>query len=299
MQVWEWLNNWSEGLSETESKLLISIILMVLIWIIKSVVVNSINKINTDVANKYRWRKNATYMMYAVGLISIIFIWSNRFASFATFLGLVSAGLAIAFKDPIANIAAWYYILADKPFKVGDRVEIDHHIGDIIDISLFQITMIEIRNWVQADQSTGRIIHVPNSKVFNQSVMNYSTLVGHLWNEIRLPLTLDSNWRRAKEVMEAILQTHAPVLSEDVYKELEELSDKYMITASKLSPIVFTSIEDNGIVLTMRYMCPIRQRRASANTLYEEILTQLGPLKDVRFSYNTLRILNEERYSVK
>jgi len=299
MQVWEWLNNWSEGLSETESKLLISIILMVLIWLIKSVVVNSINKINTDVANKYRWRKNSTYIMYAVGLISIIFIWSNRFASFATFLGLVSAGLAIAFKDPIANIAAWYYILADKPFKVGDRVEIDHHIGDIIDISLFQITMIEIRNWVQADQSTGRIIHVPNSKVFNQSVMNYSTLVGHLWNEIRLPLTLDSNWRRAKEVMETILQTHAPTLSDDVYKALEELSDKYMITASKLSPIVFTSIEDNGIVLTMRYMCPIRQRRASANILYEEILTQLGPLKDVRFSYNTLRILNEERYSVK
>ena len=297
MNLWDWVNNWSEGLSDTESKLIITTILMFFIWIVKKLIVNSINKVNTDIAHKYKWRKNATYIMYTIGIISIIFIWSNRFASFATFLGLVSAGLAFAFKDPIANIAAWYYILADKPFKVGDRIEIDRHIGDIIDISLLQITMIEIGNWVKADQSTGRIIHIPNSSVFNKPVMNYSTLVNHLWNEIRLPLTLDSDWQKAKVIMQEILNQYAPKLSDDVYKELEELSSKYMITTSKLSPIVFISLEDNGIILTMRYMCPIRQRRASANILFEQILLQLGPDKDIRFSYNTLRILNEDRYA--
>ncbi len=296
MNFWDWLRHASDGLNETQSNIVITIFLFALMWTVRRLLVQSVSRLASDVPTRYRWRKNVSYITYGIGIISIVFIWSNRFASFATFLGLVSAGLAIAFKDPIANIAAWYYILADKPFKVGDRIQLGEHMGDIIDIGIFQTTMIEIGNWVKADQSTGRLIHLPNSKVFTGAVLNFSALLNHIWNEIRLPLTLDSNWAKAKTIMQEILDELAPKLSEEVYEQLEELSGKYFIFSTKLAPIVYTSIEDNGIVLTMRYMCPVRQRRASAQVLFEAILNRLGPMKDIRFSYNTLRILNEQRY---
>ena len=102
-------------------------------------------------------------------------VWIEAIGQFGAFLGLLTAGLAIALKDPLTNIAGWIFILTRQPFKLGDRVQIGDQAGDVIDIRLFQFTLLEIGNWVNADQSTGRIIHVPNGTVFTQSQANYST----------------------------------------------------------------------------------------------------------------------------
>ena len=83
-------------------------------------------------------------------------------ASLTTFLGLASAGVAIAMHDTIANLAGWFFIISRKPFKVGDRIEIGEIAGDVIDIRIFQFSLVEIGNWVDAEQSTGR--NSPRSK---------------------------------------------------------------------------------------------------------------------------------------
>jgi len=72
------------------------------------------------------------------------------------------------------SIAGWLLILIRRPFGVGDRIEINGIKGDIIDIRLFQTSLLEIGNWVHADQSTGRIVHFPNSFVFKAENYNYS-----------------------------------------------------------------------------------------------------------------------------
>jgi small-conductance mechanosensitive channel len=87
-------------------------------------------------------------------------VWLKEFESVTTFLGIVSAGLAIAMKDPLVNVAGWLFILWRHPFKVGDRIQIGVHAGDVIEISIFQFTIMEIGNWVHADQRTGRIVHI-------------------------------------------------------------------------------------------------------------------------------------------
>ncbi|MDA0197098.1 MAG: mechanosensitive ion channel [Bacteroidetes bacterium] len=78
---------------------------------------------------------------------------------------MVSAGLTIALKDPIVNIAGWLFIIIRRPFEVGDRVEIGEHAGDVIDIKIFQFTINEIGKWVDADQEHGA--HRPYSEWFH------------------------------------------------------------------------------------------------------------------------------------
>jgi small-conductance mechanosensitive channel len=56
--------------------------------------------------------------------------------------------------------------------------------GDVIDIRIFQLTLLEIGNWVDADESTGRVIHVPNGRIFQEAQTNYSNAFEYLWNEI-------------------------------------------------------------------------------------------------------------------
>ena len=92
--------------------------------------------------------------------------------SLGTFLGLLSAGLAIALKDVVASMAGWIFILWRRPFQLGDRIQIGDRAGDVVDLRLFQFTLLEIGNWVDADQSTGRSIHVPNGAVFTEPLFN-------------------------------------------------------------------------------------------------------------------------------
>lgn len=293
MNFGEWFHYLTDGLSPTQGKLVTTALLFFVIWLLKRIAVRSINQLPSDLSVRYRWRKNATYLIYGVGGLSIIFVWSDRFASLATFLGLLSAGLAIAFKDPIANIAGWYYLITNRPFRVGDRIQIGEEKGDVVDISMFRSTLIEIGNWVDGDQSTGRVIHIPNAKVFTIAILNYSELINHIWHEIRLPLTPDSNWQAAKVILQEIIAEHAPAIDDSIDKQLEEISEKYLIVSAKLTPMIYTSLEETGaIVLTIRYVCAVRQRRASANLITEAILTRFSGQKDIKLAHQMLRIVS-------
>ena len=75
----------------------------------------------------------------------------------STFLGLLSAGVAIALKDPLVNLAGWGFIVWRKPFGIGDRIQLGDSRGDVIDQRIFMFTLMEIGNWVDAERSTGRV----------------------------------------------------------------------------------------------------------------------------------------------
>ena len=82
------------------------------------------------------------------------------------------------------------------------------HAGDVIDIRLFQFSINEIGNWVDADQSTGRIIHIPNGIVFTEPQANYTAGFQYIWNEIPVLVTFESDWKKAKQILTDIVNHH-------------------------------------------------------------------------------------------
>ena len=193
-------------------------------------------------------------------------------------------------------MAGWFFIVVRKPFVVGDRVQIGEHAGDVIDIRLFQFTMLEIGNWVEADQSTGRIIHMPNGKVFLESQANYSSGFEYIWHEIPVLVTFESNWQKTKSILNEIVTKHAEHLSSTAGKEIFEASKNYMIYYKNLNPIVYTKVKDSGVQFTMRYLCNPRKRRGTENDIWEEVLTQFEKHNDIELAYPTTRFykLGEE-----
>ena len=240
----------------------------------------------------YQWRRAITYATAGMGLLVIGRIWFQGFQSISTFLGLLSAGLAIALRDPIVNLAGWIFILWRRPFKVGDRIQIGEHRGDVIDASIFQFSLMEIGNWVDADQSTGRVIHVPNGKIFTLTQANYGQIFQFIWNELPVVITFESNWRKAKEILTEIVDLQALHLSQEAQDKVKEAARKYMIYYMRLTPIVFTSVADNGVVLTIRYLCDARERRESAQAIWEDVLERFAQEDDIDFAYPTVRYYN-------
>ena len=185
------------GLSE-QGKILASLPVLLFVIILRAVVNGAVAKRTDDAYVIYRSRKLGNYAATIVALITLGFIWLEAFDDLTTYLGLVSAGLAIALSDLLKDIAGWLYILTRRPLRVGDRVEIDGTIGDVVDIRLVRFSLIEIGNWVDADQSTGRLIHVPNGLLFTKPIANYTEGFDYIWDEVPVLITFESDRGRGR-----------------------------------------------------------------------------------------------------
>src|SRR2546428_8475632 len=242
----DWLQ--AHGLSpELETKLLISAISVAGLWALHRIVLSLAYRRVTDPWARYRWRKVVTYATLTVGIIVVGRTWFAGMQTLVTFFGLLSAGLAIALKDPVANLAAWAYIVWRHPFEVGERIQIGAHAGDVIDLRLFQFTLNEIGNWVDADQSTGRIIHIPNGRVFTEPLANYDKGFKYIWNEVPVLVTFESDWKKAKDILTRIAFKHAEHLTAQAEQDLLSASRQYLINYTKLTPIVYTRVVDSGV----------------------------------------------------
>ena len=181
-----------QGFLETDmaGKVIATLIALLVLYVLKFITSRLVCRRIEDDKRRYHTRRTVNYVYTFVVIIVIGSFWFQGIQSLSTFLGLASAGLAVAMHDTIANMAGFFFIEARKPFKVGDRIELEKFKGDVIDIRLFQFSIVEVGNWVDADQSTGRIIHVPNSMVLRAPLSNYHIGFEYIWNEIPVLITL-------------------------------------------------------------------------------------------------------------
>jgi len=283
------LSAWTALDVEVLRQLLASLTVVVGLWLTRWVVLLLVWRRTDDVRTRYRWRKTATYVFVTLGIFLVGRVWFTGFQSLATYLGLLSAGLAIALQDPVRSLAGWIFILWRQPFGLGDRIEIGQTRGDVIDIRLFQFTLMEIGNWVHADQSTGRVIHIPNGQVFTEPLANYSKGFQHIWEEVPVLVTFESNWQEAKRILAEIAETHTEHLTGKAEQAVKESSRRFMIFYEKLTPIVYTSVADSGVLLTLRFLCEPRRRRATVQAVWEAVLHRFAERPDIDFAYPTTR----------
>ncbi|ADR20327.1 mechanosensitive ion channel protein [Marivirga tractuosa] len=275
---------------ELQYKIFYTVVSVLALVLLKIIALKIVFKRFQQVKDRYFWKNSVNNTYYFLLLVFLFNIWVEQVESLATLVGLVGAGLVIALQAPVMNVAGWIFIVIRKPFDVGDRIEINGVAGDVIDIRFFQFTINEIGNWVAADQSTGRIIHIPNGEIFKASQANYDQGFSHVWDEISLRVTFDSDWKKAKELCEKIVNEHAEELSFSAKRKLLEASKKFMIFYSNLTPFVYTSVEDYGIKLTMRYLTLPKKRRVAQHEIWEDILETFQKYPDIHYAYPSQRI---------
>ena len=158
---------------------------------------------------------------------------------------------------------------------------------------------MEIGEWVHADQSTGRLMHVPNGVLFTKPMANYTEGFEHIWNEISIMVTFESNWESAK----AIIQEEIEAVSVDVDTRashgLRKTARDYQIKIGTLTPIVYLSVEESGVVLTGRFLVSARKRRGMDERVWEGILRRFGDDQDIELAYPTVRTFYRDPIDVR
>jgi small-conductance mechanosensitive channel len=272
-----------------QAKILVSLLIIFALWIVRLIVARVLIRRVQAPRDAYVWRKWTTNIAVLLGVLMVGRVWFEAFSSLATFVGLLTAGLAIALKDLLVNFAGWIFIVWRRPFEVGDRLQIGGDAGDVVDLRIFQFTMLEIGNWVNSDQPTGRLVHIPNGKVFTEPQFNYTKGFNYLWNELGVLVTFESNWNKAKKLLEEIAERHASRVSETARVAFQDAARRYLISISDLSPKVFVRVPDSGVLLTVRYLCEAHRRRITESEIWEEILTEFARCDDIDFAYPTTR----------
>lgn len=286
----DFFNQWPQS-----GKALLTAGIILALYLLRRLVVRAINRRVEDPELLFRSRRVSTYFATLIGILVILPIWVENVQDVATFLGIIGAGLVIALADVVLNFAAWIYITLRHPFKVGDRIEVGNHAGDVIDIRVLRFSLLEIKGWVDADQSTGRILHLPNGLLFKEAMANYTQGFRHIWHEVPVRITFESDWQRAKEILQEALDHHAMSEAEvEAAEDIRRASRQFFIRYSTLSPTVYVAVRENGVLLTGRVLVASRRRRVIDHEIWEHILHRFSKEPDIRFAYPTTRIVRPE-----
>ncbi len=182
-----------------------------------------------------------------------------------TSIGLLAAGLTLALQRPILNIVGWLLIVAKRPYKIGDRVDIGGIGGYVHDIALMY-THVSL---VEKDEATGRMAYVPNEMVLTQPMVNHTKGSAMVWCEtkVRVPPKAD---------MERTVKTLLECAEEIVGKEMQAASKKWN---AKVKPEVrarmdYLATNQMFIELTLRYLCNVKEMQAVKSEITKKILAK-------------------------
>jgi small-conductance mechanosensitive channel len=214
----------------------------------------------------------------AIGLVFTVF--SGQLPGLTVTLGVAGAGIAFALQEVIASIAGWIAISFGQFFYVGDRVELGGIRGDVIQIGMLRTTLMEIGQWVKADQYNGRIVRISNAFVFREPVFNYTEDISFIWDEIKIPVRYGSDHRLAREIMEKAAQSVLAGSAEKVREEWNVVRRKYPLEHASVEPHVFMVANDNWMELTLRYTVDAKLRRTVHDELFMYILDAIAETEE-------------------
>lgn len=293
-----WLRE--QGLKgEVQTSLVASVVAIILVWGLHALVQRFVIARIKNPTARFSARRVVRY----VGVFAAVFvvgrIWYSGFQSVATIVGLLGAGVAIALKDPLTNLAGWIFLVVRHPFRIGDRIKVGDHTGDVVDVGLFQFQLHELGAWVDADQPTGRVIFIPNAIVFTQPQLNYHRGLPYIWDEVATDITFESDWQQAKEVLVPIGRRHAhrdPALGDDSRRRAGETG--YFLLGAETECEIFTTVKEHGVCLTLRYAVDPRRRRQVRSAIFEDILKAVLAHEAIELAYPTYRRVTLEPTSV-
>ena len=249
-----------------------TIIIGIIIKLINSFLKFLNNKINFNDKQKYLINKRNKNLLTIIFLISLIFIWNNLLKNIITFISFMSAAITLAARELIYNYFAGLYIKIIKPINIENRIHINDYIGDVININMLNFELLEVDK--ETNQSTGKILHIPNSLIFSVPLKNYNKAFKYIWDEITIRIDINSNIELAKKELLKIVNNNSTIkeIPKKMKAEIKNSMSSYRIYYNNFAPIIYTKIEEDKCLLTIRFLIHPKKQRNIESNIYSKII---------------------------
>ncbi len=255
---------------------LLTILIFFVFGVIKSIIKNIYSNLPVNDKKKFFRNRKIRIILTAISFILVFLLWGEKLSGLITFISLISAGLTIAVREIIFNFFAGMYINITRPFEIEDRIEIDDVMGDVISKHALGFEILEIGKRVYGEQSTGRIIHIPNSYIFTKTLKNYTKVFKYIWDEIKVDVPLDADIKKTEEILYEIVFDNETL--KEIPKKMEDAVDEaileYRIYYNNLDPIIYIKIERSHIEMYIRYLVNPKKARDVQNEINMRIMEE-------------------------
>jgi len=228
-------------------------------------------------------------LILVVGLLaSMLFV-----PGMSIYVTLIAIGLAVALQKYVGSFIAYFMIRFGKFFVVGNRIRIGHVKGDVRHIGLFHFILDEVgEDEKLGGELTGRIIHMPNLVVLDQPILNYSqdytvnnTLVKceYIFDEIRIPLKVESNLKKGKELLSGIIERRDREYIERAKTAFKDNCPNFLNEAEH-APRVLSHVEPGRVWLKGKFVSPVEFRNELRTMILDEFVELAAKEGDVNLA---------------
>jgi small-conductance mechanosensitive channel len=280
-------------LQDAGQKLLAFLLIIALVYAFSRLLRRVIRDNIDDVNRRHILQKYSRYGAAILLLISAVALFADSLAGLGTILAVLLAGVAIALQDVLKSMVAWIYVAGRSGVEVGSRIQVGEVEGDVIDIGVLKTTVLEVGQLVYGRQSSGRLVTIPNYRLLSDNTHFQGPANPWLWQEVRVTITFESDWKRAetllREIGEEMHAELAPLLEEGFHR----LEHRYAFKYGTLTPIVYLTISRFGVELTLRFLTGLRRHRGSVDRVSRRILSAFAAEPAVQLTYPTYRLVED------
>lgn len=235
-----------------------------------------------DVRRRHQFLILRRIIVLPLVAIIIVVAFANGLGSITTFAGLLTAGLAVALQNLILSIVGYFFLIGKYGVRVGDRIQVSGITGDVIDIGLVRLHLVEVTGAAGARPS-GRVVAFSNNVIFQpDGIFKQIPGTSFIWHEVSLTLAPGSDYRQVEERM---LQAVNKVFS-DYHDRIESQRRSMERAISGLSvdtmhPECRLHLTQNGTQIIVRYPVEMESAIEIDDRITREILDATGRKPEV------------------
>ncbi len=217
--------------------------------------------------------------------VLVLLSFVTEFGSIATFAGFSAAGIAVAMQSVLLSVVAYFFLVGRWGVRVGERITVAGVTGDVIDIGLFRVYLMELAKSGQDTHPTGRVVVFPNAVFFQPNALfKQFPGVEYAWRTISFTLPPYGDYSRLeKDILVAV---------EKVYAEYQESIEKQHLAAQSADnlhtpvprPEARVRFVEAGLEFSVRYPVELRRGAQIDDRVTREVLAVLEQHPTVTFA---------------
>ena len=247
---------------------------IVISWIFISGVV--LKRAELSATERRRWRSAVRAVFVLSLIVGLLYVWAPELRTFALSIVAFAVAIVIATKELILCFTGGLYRMATAASKIGDRVQVGTHRGEIVDQTLLAMTLQELSSHDHADTFTGHRVVVPNSVLLSSPVINESDTGGFSLREVAVPVAPHADIEQVEAQLLAVAQAALAPLKPKTEQFWARLNDLVEATAHDVGPTVSVRIEDHDKVsLVVHCFAPSSDWPAIRNKILSDYLSSV------------------------
>ena len=280
------LSNWrdavqSQYISEVKSlaaRLIVLAVILGCVFVLSSVWRKATFRYIQDVRRRNQFLLLRRIVVWSLIAIIVAVAFASELGTLATFAGLLTAGIAVALQNVILSVAGYFFLIGKYGVRVGDRVQISGVTGEVVEIGLVRLHLMEIGNG-SGGTPTGRMVVFSNSVVFQPTAGLFKQIPGTRfdWHEITLTVAAESDYRQVEKRL-----TDAVTAVFENYRERMERQHRSMekslgpLPVNSLHPETRLRLQQGGLEVVIRYPVELDEANTIDDRIAREVLDAIN-----------------------